>query len=87
MTDRKSSPTPKKKASGRNVKESERSRKQVTLRLTAEELRVLDAVAERRGLTRSAAVASLAQCCAPGTPSGCDPDGATPVCGMTAGNE
>jgi uncharacterized protein (DUF4415 family) len=49
----------KKKASGRNVTEDERSTVQVKLRLPPDVADALDELAERWGLTRSGAVARL----------------------------
>lgn len=50
---------PKRKASGRNVTEAERSGVQVKLRLPADVADDLDDIAARWGLTRSGAVARM----------------------------
>lgn len=51
----------KPRRSGPTIPESQRSRKQVTVRLSPEELANIDAVARERGLTRSDAVVTLAR--------------------------
>lgn len=61
MATRKRTPEPPKRAGGPTQPEGERKAEQVKLRLLPATKRALDALAQRRGQTRSEAVAGLVE--------------------------